>query len=362
MFNGTTVIDVHGHLSSPPQVRGYAYNLIALRSPGDGALVLKDSDVEGARSRHLRLLDERAIDVQLISPRPAAMMHWERPFIVQAWTRTTNDLIAQMCRLSPDRFRGVGQLPQNVDLDTSNCLEELERCVQKLGFVAVTVNPDPGADSRAPGMDDAYWHPLYQRAAELGVTLIVHPSISRDPRIEPLSHSYQFNNLVQETLATSLLEHSDVFSLFPDLKVVVCHCGGAPRRLLAEGDILDHVGLPGQAIATSGEQPGGQVGMTTVVAESGPRASLDDNLFFDTCSYDPFFLTAALRQRGTHRFVFGTEAPGSGSHLINPRSGRPADDLLATLQSLDFLGEDDICAMVHDNPLRVFPLLAKELA
>ena len=45
------------------------------------------------------------------------------------------------------------------------------------------------------------------------------------------------------------------------------------------------------------------------------RPDLSDNLFFDTCAYDPHFLTAALKQRGVPQMVFGTESPGSGSAL-----------------------------------------------
>jgi predicted TIM-barrel fold metal-dependent hydrolase len=357
VFDSVKVIDVHGHLSSPPQVRAYAYNLIALRSPGDGELVLGDQDVDAARRRHIRILDERNIDVQLLSPRPAAMMHWERPFLVERWTRTTNNLIAQMCRLEPERFFGVGQLPQNRDADTANCLEELERCIGELGFVGAVVNPDPGGDGLAPGVDQPYWFPLYERAQALGAALLVHPSLSRDPRIEGLSHSYQFNNLVQETLATSLLENSDVFARFPELKIVVCHCGGAPRRLLGDGEVLDALEDPLRRVHPSGEAPGGQTGMAFAGA-THRQAAGEGNLFFDTCSYDPHLLGAVLHQRGVARLAFGTEAPGSGSHLVNPGTGRPADDLLATLQSLGGLSAAQVRAVVHDNPLRAFPLLA----
>jgi predicted TIM-barrel fold metal-dependent hydrolase len=361
LLDGTPVIDVHGHLSSPPQVRAYAYNLISLRSPGDGELVLADEAVDAARKRHIRVLDERNIDRQLLSPRPAAMMHWEQPFIVATWTRVTNNLIAQMCRLEPDRFAGVGQLPQNAALATGNCLEELERCVTELGFVGAVVNPDPGADSRTPGMDSDYWYPLYRKAEELGATLVVHPSIARDPRIEPLSHSYQFNNLVQETLATALLEQSGVFTEFPGLKIVVCHGGGAPRRLLAEGDVLDNSVPQPQAVRPSGEQAGGQVGITLAgTAHSGLAG--DGQLFFDTCCYDPHFLNAVVRQRGADRMLFGTEAPGSGTHLVNPGTGRPADDVLATLRSLGALSDAQLGDVVYANALRAFPLLAKAVA
>jgi len=366
MLDGVTVIDVHGHLSSPPQVRAYAYNLVSLRSPGDGELQLPDEAVAAARQRHVRVLDERGIDVQLLSPRPAAMMHWERPFIVSAWTRVTNNLIAQMCRLEPDRFVGIGQLPQNASLSTENCLDELDRCITELGFAGVVVNPDPGADSSAPGMDDPYWYPLYRRAAELDATILVHPSLSRDPRIEPLPHSYQFNNLVQETLATALLERGTVFAEFPGLKIVISHGGGAPRRLLADGDVLDATAPVPRHVTPSGEAPGGQVGIALGPAADrwhGGREHGDrqENLFVDTCCYDPHFLAAVLRQRGTRQVVFGTEAPGSGSHLVNPETGRPADDVLATLRGLGFLSPEQLRALVHDNPLRAFPLLTKAL-
>ena len=182
MLNGKTVIDVHGHMSAPPHFRAHAYNLVALRTP-DSNIGLTPELMKGPLDRHLRLLDSHHIDLQLISPRPVAMMHWEQPYLVEAWTRGTNDVIAEQCRLHPARFAGIAQLDQNADLDTANCVAELERCIGELGFVGAILNPDPGGDRRTPGMNDRYWFPLYAKAEELNATLIVHPSISRDPRL-----------------------------------------------------------------------------------------------------------------------------------------------------------------------------------
>jgi predicted TIM-barrel fold metal-dependent hydrolase len=319
MYKGKTVIDVHGHMSTPPHFRAHAYNLIALRTPGEGAAEIPEAAMKAALDRHLRLLDERNVDVQLISPRPVAMMHWERPFLVEAWTTTTNDVIAQQCALHPKRFVGVAQLPQTPDLNIRACVAELERCIEKLGFVGALLNPDPGGDRRAPGLDSSEWFPLYECAQALKATLVVHPSLSRDPRIERIPHSYQYNNLTEETLATLLLEYSDVFQRFPNLKVVVCHCGGSPRRLLEKGDVLD--------------------------ATNPSRA------------YDPWYLAAAIRQRGANRMVFGTESPGAGTAVLNPMTGKAADDILATLSQFDFLSDEDRIDIVHNNPARVFPLL-----
>jgi predicted TIM-barrel fold metal-dependent hydrolase len=362
VFQGKRVIDVHGHMSTPPQFRAFAYNLVSLRTPGD-ELVLTQEQMKGPIDRHLRMLDSHAIDVQLISARPIAMMHWERPFLVKAWTQTTNDVIAQQCEIWSDRFVGVAQLPQSVELDTSNCLEELERCAA-MGFVAATVNPDPGGDGRTPGMNDQYWYPLYKKAEELDVTLIVHPSLSRDPRIELIAHSYQFNNLTEETLATLLLEQSDVFAKFPKLRVVVCHCGGALNRKISKGKPVDAV-KQAHGIDTiardSGEESGGSVGIGRK-RQTRKRVDVSKNLFFDTCAYDPHFLSAAIKQRGVDRMVFGTEVPGSGSALWNPEIDAAADDVLALIDSFDFLTAEDKLQIVHDNPLRMFPLLERSRA
>ena len=343
MYNGQKVIDVHGHMSTPPHFRAYAYNLIALRSPGDGELEMSDELAESALGRHLRMMDERNIDIQMISPRPVAMMHWERPFVVEKWTRTTNNVIHRHCQLHPDRFVGIAQLPQNVKLDTRNLIAELERCVKELSFVGAMVNPDPGGDRQTPGMNTEYWFPLYEKAQALQCPLIVHPSISRDPRIEIIPHNYQYNNITEETLATLLLENSNVFDLFPQLKVIICHCGGALRRTLVRAK-------------PSGESSGGQVGMA-IRRREGRERDVSNNLFFDTCAYDKDFLATAIRQRGADRMLFGTEAPGTGSGVIHPETGKPSDDLIPLIDAISFLTREDKMKIFRENAKRIFPLL-----
>ncbi|MGW5106023.1 amidohydrolase family protein [Nocardia sp. NPDC004123] len=349
MYHGKIVIDAHGHMSTPPEFRAYAYNILALRTAsGFGSLSISDDRMSEAIQGHLAALDERRIDVQLLSPRPVAMMHWERPYLVEAWTQTTNDVIAQQCSLAPGRFVGVAQLPQNQERDTSHLLTELARCVDELGFVAALVNPDPGGDRAAPGMNDPYWFPLYEMAADQQITLIVHPSSSRDPRLDIIPHSYQYNNLAEETLAMLLLQHSDVFDRFPALRVVVCHCGGALRRMLEHGP-------------ATGSTHGGSATMPVSRAEHKAPRDLTGNLYVDTCAYDPIFLRGAIRQYGVERMVFGSEVPGSGSSILNTTTNRPSDDLVAVLESFDFLDDSERVRLMHDNQFAVFPRLVSAL-
>ena len=51
MFNGKPVIDVHGHMSTPPTFRAYGYNLVSLRTPGD-ELIISDAQMAPALDRH----------------------------------------------------------------------------------------------------------------------------------------------------------------------------------------------------------------------------------------------------------------------------------------------------------------------
>jgi hypothetical protein len=92
MYKGKKVFDVHGHISTPPHFRAAAMNLIALRTAAENA-AMPEPAVKQALERHLRMLDERNVDVQIVSPRPVAMLHWERTYLVEAWTDITNKVI-----------------------------------------------------------------------------------------------------------------------------------------------------------------------------------------------------------------------------------------------------------------------------
>ncbi|MFM9968749.1 MAG: hypothetical protein ACKVQK_10165 [Burkholderiales bacterium] len=46
--------------------------------------------------------------------------------------------------------------------------------------------------------------------------------------------------------------------------------------------------------------------------------------------------------------------------MTNPFTGKPADDILATIDKFDFVDEKQKLDMVHFNAQKVFPLLAKK--
>ena len=327
MFEGKKVVDVHGHMSTPPGFRGALANMVSQNTAPD-TFSVTDEQLENAQTRHLGLLDDHNIDYQLISPRPIAMWHWMRPHLQVPWSTFTNDVIAQTIKLHPDRFGGIAQLPQSAEQeDSTHLIAEMDRAINELGFVGVLINPDPGADRQTPGMHEKYWYPLYERAEKLNATIMIHPSVSHDRRFEVVPANYQLNNVIEEYIAMQLLEHGRVFDDFPKLKVFVCHGGGALHRFIEE----DH--------------------------HRGQR-DLTNNLWFDTCVLEENMLAATIKQKNPSQMVFGTEVPGSGA--AKRPNGKPGDDLVPVISDFDFISTEEKSGIFYENAFSAVPLLKKE--
>ena len=90
------------------------------------------------------------------------------PAIAAAYRRAYNNWLHDFCSAADDRVIGVG----SVDLrDPREAAREAERCVQDLGFKAITINPEPVND--VP-LHDPFYDPLWAQIQELGVPLGVH--------------------------------------------------------------------------------------------------------------------------------------------------------------------------------------------
>ena len=332
MYNGVKVFDVHGHVSAPGNAAGLVGGMLASNSPirrlSSGIPGMGDAEFTASGKRHADLMDDHNIDVQIIGPRPFMMMGWMQPHLIPGWARFVNDAIAKQCSLYPDRFLGAAQLPQNSNApDLSHCLPELERTHKELGFVAVYLSPDPPGQRTTPGMHEPYWFPVYEYCQQNNLPIIVHGTNSHDPRIGIIPQNYQIGFVVEQYIATQLLSHGDVFQRYPELRVIICHCGGALDRFIKTDPHL-------------------------------AQKDLSKNLFFDTNALDLNFLEAAIKQRGVSQTCFGTEVPGSGS-AVRPETGRPGDDLVPIIAGFDFLSEDDKLAIFNRNPLKLFPAFEK---
>jgi predicted TIM-barrel fold metal-dependent hydrolase len=339
MYNGQKVFDVHGHVSAPAAARSWIFGQMASntaqRSPlfrqggggggeGRGGNELSDEAFMTANKRHADYMTERNIDVQIIGPRPFTMLGWMEDHLLPGWAEFTNDTIQKQVLNFPDRFLGASMLPQNsAAADLSHCLPELERVKKEFNFVATYLSPDPAGHRTTPGVNESYWYPLYERLQEYNMPIIVHGTNCMDRRHRPLPQNYQIGFVMETYLATQLYSHTDVFEKFPNLKIIMCHCGGALNRFIPTDRHLS-------------------------------QKNLSNNLFYDTCIYDIPYIECALKQRGVSQICFGTEAPGSGG-AVRPETGKTSDDLVPIISQIGFLSEEDKVTIFNKNPQKVVP-------
>jgi len=286
--------------------------------------------VEMAPCGHLDMLARHGTDLQLISPRPFQMMASFEPGRAVHWfVEETNTIIYRQTQLFPDKFVGVGGLPQVAGEPIENTFTELNRCINELGFKGVLLNPDPYENTRTdvPGLDDRYWYPLYEKLCELDVPAHIHATGSRSDRTP-----YSLHFINEGTIAVFNLVSSSVLDDFPTLKIVVSHGGGA---------------IPYQL----GRFEAGSIrpGMTRRFSE-GMR-----KLYYDTVLYTEGALRLLIETVGVDQCLFGSECPGVGSKNL-PGEESTMDHIAPTIAAFDWLSASDKKKIFEDNARRVFKL------
>lgn len=334
------IIDAHAHLVAPPSFYAHRSNLIVSGGQyGDPyRAVVSDEDLKKAAAQNIAIMDGVGTDVQLLSPRPFLMLNGEARWAdICAWTSDNNDLIHRTVKLHPDRFRGVGSIPQKVGVAIEESFAEIDRCVNELGFVGILLNPDPseGANTMPP-LGDSYWFPLYEKLSEMDLPAHVHSGNCCNGR-----ESYDEHFIAEESLAITSVYRNAVFQKFPKLKLMISHGGGAiPFQI---GRWRSHYQLFGKDRIYKGEGP----------------ENFDDimkQFWFDTCIHDKDAIELLFRKVGVDRCCFGTERPGSGGG-VDPVSGIPYDDIKPTIEAIEGLTDDDRKALFEDNVRRLFSRL-----
>src|ERR1700691_3747634 len=178
------IIDCHGHYTTAPKAlaayRPRPIDALKDTSPSSSeALKIGDDEIrESVEKAQLKIQRERGIDLTIFSPRAVAMGHHIGNAATSLqWAQVCNDLIHRVCALYPDNFVGACQLPQSPGVPPANCIEELTRCIEQLGFIGCNLNPDPsGGHWSDPPLTDRWWYPIYEKLAELDVPAMIHVS------------------------------------------------------------------------------------------------------------------------------------------------------------------------------------------
>lgn len=328
------IIDCHGHFTTAPAAlaRFRDRQLARLidpnlkRLPAD--LNISDDELRAClEPNQLAFQTARGTDLTIFSPRAGGMSHHSgTPETSAEWTRICNDLIHRAVSLYPDRFVGVCQLPQSPGTSPANCVDELRRCVEELGFVGCNLNPDP-TDGwwTDPPMTDRHWYPLYEAMVELDVPAMIHVSCSCNPNFHGVGAHY----LNGDTAVFMQLVMGDLFRDFPTLRFVIPHGGGA---------VPYHWGRY-RGLAQDKKRP--------------PLDTLMGNVFFDTCVYHQPGIDLLARVIPEDNILFASEMIGA-VRGIDPETGHHFDD---TRRYLDHLGLGDEAKekIFFRNALRVYP-------
>ena len=321
------IIDCHGHYTTVPEAHKlYRQQQLAGERPAPAEI--SDDEIRATiEQNQLRVMRERGIDLTIFSPQASAMEHHVPDAeLAVDWARACNDLVHRATELFPEQFAAVCQLPQTPEGNLDACVRELRRCVEELGFVGCNLNPDPsGGHWTSRPLTHESWFPLYEAMVELDVPAMIHVSASCNPNAHTLGAHY----LNADTSVFMQFVLGDLFSVYPGLRFVIPHGGGA---------VPYHWGRY-QGLAARLERP--------------PLEELFAHVFFDTCVYHQAGIDLLLRVVPVENLLFASEMLGA-VRGDNPETGSGWDDTKRYLDAAA-LDAEDARKVFELNARRVYP-------
>ena len=249
----------------------------------------------------LRAMEEAGVDVQVLShnvPGPELAGGQEADDLAEL----AHDCLAEITQKYPDKFWGIATLGLG-DMDRS--LRELDRCLNDLGFKAVQLF----SNLRGTPLDDPFFHPLYERCAELNLPICLHPTA---PVQEEAMTDYNLIPMVgflfDTTLAAMRLIMSGTMKKYPNIKFLLPHVGSTIPYLIGR---IDHQ----TAIMPRGREH----------IDKAPSEYFRQFYFDTVATYQPA-IDYFYGQYGADHLLFGSDYPWVGMDLaVTLVEGLPAE-------------------------------------
>lgn len=234
----------------------------------------------------LRDMDKMGVDVQVLTP---SLVHqytyWADPETSLRMEQHTNNRVAEMVAVAPDRFVGMGGIPlRHPDL----AIAEMRRCLGELKLRGIEVS------SHAESMElgDPKLRAFWAEAEKLGAVIYLHPAGVVGPRYTKFHLWNSVGQPLEEALAMCSLFYEGVLDAHPKLKICIAHGGGY---------------LPFYAGRV--DRNYFDKGYTRVNMTKSPSDYMRAHFWYDSCVYDVDMLEFLVRKVGASRIVLGSDYP-----------------------------------------------------
>lgn len=172
--------------------------------------------------RRLAAMDGIGVEKAILSlAGPGVQVEPDRALAVRR-ALEVNDYLAERIAANPARYGGLAHLPMQ---DPRAAADELERCCRDLGMQGAMIN----GQTDGLYLDDDRYAPFWERAAELGAPVYIHPNNPRESGPMFDGHSELYGPLWSWTVETAThalrLVFGGVFDRYPGARLILGHMG-----------------------------------------------------------------------------------------------------------------------------------------
>jgi aminocarboxymuconate-semialdehyde decarboxylase len=228
----------------------------------------------------LAIMDRQGVGMQALSL-TQPMVYWADDELALQLCVAFNDAISAAHLAHPDRFIGFACLPfQNPHL----AVEELDRASRLPGIRGVYM----ATAVRDRELSDRSFFPVYERSADLGLPIFLHPMMINNERLKQYYLINTIGNPTDTTIAACHLIFGGVLDAFPKLEVSLPHAGGTLPILRGRLD---------QGFRTRNE-------CKTI---SRPPSAYLKRFTYDTISYSEEIMDYLVGLVGAERIMMGSD-------------------------------------------------------
>ncbi|HET7596882.1 MAG TPA: amidohydrolase family protein, partial [Burkholderiales bacterium] len=166
----------------------------------------------------IRIMDRQGVDMHALSL-TQPMVYWADDDLSLKLSIAFNDAVSAAHRAHPERFIGFACLPLQ---SPSLALEELERAAKLPGIRGIYM----ATAVRDRELSDRSFFPVYDRIADLGLPIFLHPMMINNERLKQYYLINTIGNPTDTAIAAAHLIFGGVLDAFPELEVSLPHAGG----------------------------------------------------------------------------------------------------------------------------------------